>query len=201
MDADLAFQLDSLDNRPPMIQSDVLGVIVEMSSLNGRLEKSHQNYFCTFPDEVELMKLAEAMINTGIEIVSVLYSYRSVSQSIPDISLSDYATEELTVEEKAELAAKTVEINQKLIEILRPEIGKMVSIMSYALNIINLVNSFVVYGSKRKEGLPQEFRSYFLELLDIAIKVIVIFLYWFEIGSKLSPCRCRLIASKTSRPA
>ncbi len=173
MDSESAFQLDILDRRPATIQCDVLATFVENSSYDGRIEKGHHNYFCTFIDEIELMKQAEAVISDSHPIISSLYTYRSVSQSIPEISLSDYATEELTIAEKSELAAKTAEINQKLIEILQPEIGKMASVISFVLNIANLLNNFIIYGSKRKNGLPEIFRLYFLDLLDIIIKVSV----------------------------
>lgn len=165
------FQLNLLDKRAALIQTDVLGIETETSTHGGRVEKGHQNYFCTFSEEIELIKQAEAAIIAGEEIISSLYAYRSVSQSIPEISLSDYATEELTVDEKAELAAKTAEINQKLIEILRPEIGKMVTLMGYVMNVINLFNSFVVHGCKRKESAPELFKLYFLDILDTLMKV------------------------------
>lgn len=178
MDSETILQLDLLDKRSPLIQSDVFGIDVEASNHNGLIEKGHQNYFCTYSEEIELMKQAQVVINSGSEIISMLYTYRSVSQSIPEISLSDYATEELTIDEKAELAAKTAEINQKLIEILRPEIGKMVTIMSYVMNVINLFNTFVVHGSKKKDNLPEIYRLHFLDILDILMKVHIFSLFY-----------------------
>lgn len=175
MDLVSSHRLEQLDQRPVLLQSDVRTIEVESTRQGSKLDKDHGNFFCTFHDEVQLIKQADEALMRGKEIIHMMYTYRSVAQTIPEISLADYATEELTIEEKSELAAKTAEINQKLIEILRPEIGKIASLLTYVVHTISLFHSFVVHGCKKKDALPEIFRLYLLDLVEMLTKVPTIF--------------------------
>jgi hypothetical protein len=158
------------DSRPCDLQGG--SATISFSSRFSKIEKEYKNYFTTYPAELDLLYQAQELIEKGAKFLGVLYTYRSVAQSIPEISLSDYATEDLTVEEKAALANKTNEINQKLIEILRPEMAKIVSLISYITQATNLFHNMVLHATKKKDGnIPEIFKLTIVELLDVLMKV------------------------------
>ena len=116
MDSRYAEILSQLDDRSAVLQSDIFSINVETGRPDlHKFGVDRSNYFSSYPEEVELMKQAEEAVLVGTTVINTLYTYRTVSKSIPEISLADYATEDLTMEEKVNLAAKTAEINQKFL--------------------------------------------------------------------------------------
>lgn len=54
----------------------------------------------------------EALVEKGQVLINVLYTYRSVSQAIPEISMD--LPGDATPDQQAEAAAKRAEINRKV---------------------------------------------------------------------------------------
>lgn len=147
-------------------------IAVELRSSTGPLEADYKAYFTTFPKELEFISTIDEYVRLGQEHIRMLYCYRSVSQAIPEISIE--ITDEMTSEEKSELASKRTEINQKILDVLRPEMRKLQELLTYIIDAIDCFYScvsYVCYKDQHKEMIPEGFYLSLIQLLDIFIKL------------------------------
>lgn len=166
--------LEVLDSRPAVVVSYSQSIAEELASFSGSIDEEYPCYFTTFQAEMGLIRQADQAITRGHQLLMMLYMYRSIARAIPEISLAEFATEDLTIDEKAELMEKTNEINQKLIDILRPEIGNITELMNYTVQTINLFHLLLNHGIKNKDSIPEDFLMIIIEVLDALMSVSLI---------------------------
>lgn len=167
--------LEVLDSRPALMLSASQSIAEEPVSFSTTINKDYPCYFNTFQEEMSMIRQANQAINRGHQLLMMLYMYRSIARAIPEISLAEFATEDLTIDEKAELMEKTNEINQKLIDILRPEIGNVTELMNYTVQTINLFHLLLNHGLKNKDSIPEDFLMSIIEVLDALMSVSFFF--------------------------
>lgn len=128
------------------------------------------SYFSSFRKELEYITILEELIERGEENLSIVYSYRSVSQAIPELMSSGMGK---TDDEESSLSVDTrSEIYSKIIKILRPEMRKVRECMLYALEAINATYtslSYISYKIQQKESIPEQYFLTLIRLLDILI--------------------------------
>lgn len=157
----------------PMPQS--VAVEALSSSLLSPVEADYKAYFTTFSKELEFIMIIDDLTRRGMEHIQTLYCYRSVSQAIPEISTDSHRgeyDEELTLEEKAELNTRKIEINQKIVDLLRSEMRKIRAIISYVVDAINAFHSCLVhlaFKDQHKESIPEGLYLSLIHLLDTLI--------------------------------
>jgi cytoplasmic FMR1 interacting protein len=162
----------SHEYHPISIQPLSLAVAVELKSSSSSLEADYKAYFTTFPKELEFISAIDEFIRLGEEHIRMLYCYRSVSQAIPEISIE--TTDDMTTEEKTELGLKKTEINQKILDILRPEMNKIREFHAFTIDAIDCFYScvsFVCYKGQHKEMIPEGFYLSLIRLLDVLLKL------------------------------
>ena len=110
------------------------------------------------------------MIERGHQLSNMLYSYRSVSEAIPEISIE--IPEDATPEEYDEITSKKAEINRKVLEILRPEIHRLRELMSFSIEAIDCFYSCVFLLTKKEihnDTFPGGIHYSLINLLDILV--------------------------------
>ena len=130
----------------------------------------YQGYFTTFAQEMDFVAKIEGLTEKGQELVHMLYTYRSVSQAIPELSLSTPA--DATNEEAAEIAAKRSEVNRKVLDVLRPEIGKLKDFMAYVIQAVMLFHGCFTHltaKEARKEQIPEGIHLSLMKLMDVLL--------------------------------
>lgn len=129
-----------------------------------------------FAKELEMMRMMEQCVNHSVKYLYALYAYRSVSLAIPDI-YPDYL-ENITFEDGSTILSKRVEYNNKTCEVLKPEIQKLRSFISYIDNFITLFQSSVKHAAdkiKGKELLPIEFYSMMNQMIYAFVQLTVVY--------------------------
>lgn len=150
----------------------------------------HKGYFSTFSAELDIIANIENLVQRGNIYIHLLYSHRSVSQAIPDISTTD------SVEKNGDghdLTNKKSEVNIKILDILRPEMRKIRELYDFVTQVLRS-NSFknkgffsssynlhqastalhdclqhIQHKDAHKEVTPSELNFSLLRLLDILI--------------------------------
>ncbi|KAJ1406706.1 hypothetical protein B484DRAFT_404062 [Ochromonadaceae sp. CCMP2298] len=154
----------NLNDDVPNIQHSAAALHVE--SVSAHRPTQHQGYFTTFAQEIDFIGKIEAMVDKGQVLVHVLYTYRSVSQAIPETSMN---LSNPSKEQEAEAAAKRAEINRKILDVLRPEIVKLKELVSYTLSAVTLFHGCVAHFANkeaRKEIVPESMHLALLQLMD-----------------------------------
>lgn len=156
----------SLEDDVPDIQYTSSSLSVEVASVQSAWA-DHQGYFTTFTQEIDFVAKMENLVEKGQVLINVLYTYRSVSQAIPEISMD--LPGDATPDQKAEAAAKRAEINRKVLDILRPEIIKVKDLVAYLLQAVSLFHSVVTHLTNKetsKETVPEGIHFSLLKLMD-----------------------------------
>ena len=129
----MQLRLQDLDNVPD-IQFAPTAVNVEIApSTNHIAIAEHKGYFSTFGPEFDLIASIEKQVYLGQQNIHMLYTYRSVSQAIPEI---------VTVEESDN---KRAEINRKMVDIIRPEMWKIKELQSFVMQVIYFNSHYYYY--------------------------------------------------------
>lgn len=160
--------IDMADN-VPNIQVAGSSINVEISSSHNAFA-DHQGYFTTFAQEMDFIAKMENLSEKGQVLINVLYSYRSVSQAIPEISIELPA--DATPEQQAEAANKRTEINRKILDILRPEIIKVKDLVAYLVQAISLFHSVITHLTNKeatKEAVPEGVHASLVRLMDVLL--------------------------------
>lgn len=163
----------NLDDNVPDLQFAPNSLNIEICSAANPLGFSdHKGYYTTFGAEIELIAKLENAYNVGQEFVNLIYSYRSVSHAIPEISFE--SPEDAAAEDEAEMKAKRAEINQKIIEILRPEMLKLKDLMIYVTDAIGAFHHCIQHLANReanKEVVPDAIHWSLIKVLDTLVKL------------------------------
>lgn len=132
----------------------------------------HKGYFTTFSAEMDFIVKLESMVQRGQDFVHMLYTYRSLSQAIPEISIEVPA--DVTAEEEEKIQTKKHEINRKIMDILRPEIVKLKELMTFVVEAIGMFHGCVLHLTNKevnKEQVPEGIHFSLVKLLDVLIKL------------------------------
>lgn len=164
------------------------------------LDYDYKVYSTLYNDEMELIVSMDDKMKAGKHFIDWLYTYRSVSQAIPEISMNgdqrrhslqsnkDYDEEdismsnnpinngddELTPEEKMELQQKKQEINNKIIDIFRPEIYKFKELISFIQQATNLFSTCIqkaCYKYQHDQAISQGFLETIISFFVILMKI------------------------------
>lgn len=156
------------------IQHAPVSVRVDISSSSSSAEhfsKEHQGYFTTFAQEMDFISKMDTFVEQGQQLIHMLYTYRSVSQAIPELSIS--APRDATPEEEAEVAAKRAEVNRKVLDVLRPEIGKLKELMAFIIHAVALLHGCFTHltaKEARKVQVPGEgIHAALMRLIDVLL--------------------------------
>ena len=158
-----------LDDNVPDIQHSGTALDVEISSSHS-IWADHQGYFTTFSPEMDFIATIENLVEKGQALVHMLYTYRSVSQAIPEISMDLPA--DATSDQQAEANAKRAEINRKVLDILRPEIVKVKELTAYLLQAVSLFHSVITHLTNKennKEIVPEGVYLSLVKLMDVLL--------------------------------
>jgi cytoplasmic FMR1 interacting protein len=150
----------------PNIQSAPSSINVEIASASNAFA-DHQGYFTTFAQEMDFIAKMESLSDKGMVLINMLYSYRSVSQAIPEISIE--IPPDATVEQQSGASAKRGEINRKILDILRPEVIKVKDLISYLIQAVSLFHSVITHLTNKeatKEAVPEGIHASLLRLMD-----------------------------------
>lgn len=159
----------SLDDNVPNIQSSSSSLNVEIAVAHNSFA-DHQGYFTTFGQEMDFIAKLESMVDKGTVLINLLYTYRSVSQAIPEITMDLPA--DASEEQQAEATAKRAEINRKVLDILRPEIVKVKDLISYLVQAVSLFHGVVTHLANKeanKEIIPEGIHLSLLKLMDVLL--------------------------------
>ena len=158
-----------LDDNVPDIQHSASSLDVEIASPQ-TMWADHQGYFTTFAPEMDFIAKIENLVEKGHALVHMLYTYRSVSQAIPEISMD--LPPDATTEQQTEANAKRAEINRKVLDILRPEIVKVKELTAYLLQTVGLFHSVITHLTNKennKEIVPEGVYLSLVKLMDILL--------------------------------
>jgi cytoplasmic FMR1 interacting protein len=162
------------------------------------IEDDYRAYFTTFGKELDLIVAMEGMVKRGYDHIHLIYTYRSVSQAIPEIAIDkkDLPTssnqnnnnhteresltsntsfltqdDDLEPQERAELAVRKAEINGKIVEVLRKEMAKIKDLLFYIQDAVTLFHNFILQASKsqKEQIIPEGLLLAALQLLDVLI--------------------------------
>lgn len=168
--ADLSRSMHLEDN-VPNIQCANATLVVELVSPTNTWA-DHQGYFTTFGVEIDYIAQIETLTNRGTELISTLYTYRSVSQAIPEISMEIPKDSVMSPEEEAELAAKRSEINRKVLDVLRPEMKKLKEFIGFTVEATSLFHSCVTHLTSKEqhdELIPEGIYLSMVKLADVML--------------------------------
>lgn len=168
--ADLSRSMHLEDN-VPNIQCANATLVVELVSPTNTWA-DHQGYFTTFGVEIDYIAQIETLANRGTELISTLYTYRSVSQAIPEISMEVPKDSVMSPEEEAELAAKRSEINRKVLDVLRPEMKKLKEFIAFTVEATSLFHSCVTHLTSKEqhdELIPEGIYLSMVKLADVML--------------------------------
>jgi cytoplasmic FMR1 interacting protein len=159
----------SLDDAVPNIQFSSSSINVEITTTHNAFS-DHQGYFTTFAQEMDFIAKMENLAEKGKVMIHLLYTYRSVSQAIPEISMDLPA--DATAEQQADAAAKRAEINRKVLDILRPEIVKVKQLIAYLVEAVSLFHSVITHlvnKEANKEVVPEGIHMSLMKLMDVVL--------------------------------
>eukprot|EP01035_Chromulina_nebulosa_P033145 gene33145-44367_t len=126
----------------------------------------HKGYFSTFSAELDIIAKIENLVQRGNIYIHLLYSHRSVSQAIPDVSTTDSNGDGL------DLTNKKSEVNTKILDILRPEMRKIRELYDFVTQASTALHDclqHIQHKDSHKEVTPSELNFALLRLLDILI--------------------------------
>lgn len=159
-----------LEDNVPNIQYKNSSLSVEISSSSNTSWQDHNGYFTTFGQEIDFIAKIETLVNKGTELIHTLYTYRSVSQAIPEISME--IPKNISPAEEAEMTAKRIEINRKILDILRPEMKKLKEFIAYTLEAISLFHGCITHLTNKEshnELIPEGIYLSVIKLADIML--------------------------------
>jgi cytoplasmic FMR1 interacting protein len=157
------------------LEDDVADLQCSSASLNAEASthnvwSDHQGYFTTFSAEIDFIAKMESLVDKGQALIHVLYTYRSVSQAIPEISMD--LPPDATKEMQEESQAKRNEINRKVLDILRPEIVKVKDLIAFLLQASTVLHSCVTHLANKelnKETIPEGIYISIIKLMDVIL--------------------------------
>eukprot|EP01038_Epipyxis_sp_PR26KG_P007795 gene7795-10589_t len=157
----------------PSIQVHSPSITVEIgSNFNPNGFVDYKGYYTNFGMELELIGKMESFIDQGSVYMNLLYSYRSISQAIPEISTEMPA--DASDEEIHEFTSKRSEINKKVQEILQPEMTKLHDLIMFITSAVATFRTSILHIITResnKELVPEAMYLTLASLLDTLIKI------------------------------
>ena len=145
-----------------------------MSVMTGRTLMGEGKFDGVFDTEAESFGEISRLIPRGEECVNTLYSYRSLSKSIPPNVNSRAVPKGASEELIKEINEKNEDINERIIDMLRPEMIKLRDVMIFVGSFVSTIRSALIHlVSSEMKGklLPDEVFQLIIKGIDLLLKI------------------------------
>ena len=147
------------------IQAVNVDTSFERNLSRGKFEK-------VFEMEMEIFSKLSSMLLPGEDFAHMLYTYRSVSKPIPTNANNSEIPSTATEQQKQEILEHNDDNNEKILDLLRPEIAKLKDLMVYTGGLVLGFKNAIEYmlsPDMKNKSIPEEIYRIMINALKLLI--------------------------------